>query len=205
VRYESVGHVHHTEQFCITDSLDGRLLVLSGDLSAREDRACYSMNLSFHLQGIPLDSEPFTHLADEVGDRGPTHWRPLDQRSVETIRFHRRGEGRDLDLVPVAFVVEEDLDDPHDPIWVRGLVIHNPFLEGTPDQVDPLLWPAGISKSELVVCSLRQWHPFGDTPERYELRAVEWANTTEFAVVRVIADWQGELVRRDGTPRRVRG
>ena len=60
LRYEPLSHVHHTEKFCISDSLDGRLLVLSGDLSAGEERACHFTNLSFHLPGIPLDPEPFT-------------------------------------------------------------------------------------------------------------------------------------------------
>ena len=201
VRYEPLGHLHHTEQFCITDSLDGRLLVLSGDLSAREHRICYSMNLSFHLQGVPLDPEPFTHLAEEAGDNGPLYWRPLDQRSVETTGLRGRDEVRNADLVPVALVVEEDPGDDRDPVWVRGIVIRNLFQEGTPGEVDPLLWPAGIRESEFVVCSLRHGHPFGDTPERYDLHAVEWANTTQFSVVRVIADWQGQLTQRDGTPR----
>jgi hypothetical protein len=52
-----------------------------------------------------------------------------------------------------------------------------------------------------VVCSLGQWHPWGDAQERYELRAVEWANTTEFSVVRVVGDWRGEVLRAEGTTR----
>lgn len=42
------------------------------------------------------------------------------------------------------------------------------------------------------------WHPWLDVPERYELRHVEWAHTTDFAVVRVVSDWRGELRRPDG-------
>ncbi len=75
-RYRGIDHVHHTEQFCLTDSLDGELLVLSGDISARRQRWCFHSNLCFHLQGVPLDPEPYTHLAELVGDEGPIHWRP---------------------------------------------------------------------------------------------------------------------------------
>lgn len=196
-RYEPLTHVHHTEQFCIDDSLDGRLLVLSGDLSAGDERVCRSVNISFHLQGIPLDPEPFVHLAEAIGDAGPTHWRPLGERSVRTAALPRRD---DLALNPVGFVVEEHEEDV-DPVWVRGIVIANPFGENAPEGVDALEWPGGIRDAELVVCSLGQWHPWGDVPERYELRTVEWANTTEFSVVRVVGDWRGELVRADGTTR----
>ena len=73
-------------------------------------------------------------------------------------------------------------------------------LEG----VDSVDWPGGIGDSELVVCTLARWHPWGDVPERYELRAVEWAHTTEFAVVRVVANWRGELMQNDGTPRGIK-
>jgi Restriction endonuclease len=203
-RYETIGHIHHTEQFCLTDSIDGRLLVLSGDLAARERRECHFINLSFHLQGIPLDPEPFIRLAEVVGDEGPSHWRPLKGRSVETVGLRHREADQRLTVEPVAFVVEEDPDDLRNPIWVRGIVTANPLRDGPPNGVDSLEWPGGIRDSELLVCSLRQWHPWGDVPERYELQAVEWAHTTEYAVVRVIADWRGELIEKDGTPRGIR-
>jgi hypothetical protein len=199
-RYESLVHVHHREQFCIGDSLDGRLLVLTGDLSAREERACHSANLSFHLQGIPLDPEPYLHLAESIGDDTPAYWRPLSERSIHSVGLWRRSEYFELVLDPVAFVVEEHSGDA-DPVWVRGLVITNPFAQGAPEGVDELEWPGGLRDTELVVCSLGQWHPLGEAPERYELRAIEWTNTTEFSVVRVVGDWRGELVRVDGSTR----
>ena len=175
------------------------LLVLSGELSAGKERACHFANLSFQLPGIPLDPEPFTHLAEAIGDDGPTYWRPLSERSVRTVAL-RGTDYRDLPLDPVAFVVEEHVDDA-DPVWVCGIVIANPFGEDPPEGVDAIEWPGGIRGAELIVCSLGQWHPWGDVPERYELREVEWANTTEFSVVRVVGDWRGELVRADGTTR----
>jgi hypothetical protein len=139
-----------------------------------------------------------------VGDDGPTHWRPLRGRSVETAALRRKEKDQRLKIEPVAFVVEEDPDDVRDPVWVKGVVAANPFVDGPPDGVDSLDWPGGLRESELVVCSLLHWHPWGDVPERYELRTVEWANTTEFAVVRVVADWRGELTRKDGTSRGIK-
>lgn len=196
-RYEEIDHVHHREAFCLTDSLDGRLLVLTGDLSASPERASFHSNLCFHLQGVPLDPEPFSHLADVIGDEGPLYWRPMARRSVESVGFRR--ERRILD--PVAYVVEDAPEDEHDPVWVRGLVIANPFGGEEPDGVDPLEWPAGVNETALIVCSLGQWHPWTDKPERYELRNVEWAHTTDASVVRVVADWRGELKRPDGSVR----
>jgi hypothetical protein len=196
-RYQDAERLHHTEQFCLVDSLGGHLLVVSGDLSAREDRSCRRVGISFHVQGVPLDSEPFTQLAESIGEEGVVYWRPLDGRSVHTIGL--RHEPYDaIELAPVAYVVEHDPEDA-DPFWVRGIVVANPFNDAPERVVDPLKWPAGIGESQFVICSLGQWHPWSDTPERYELRFVEWANTTDFSVVRVVGDWRGELVRADRT------
>ena len=195
-RYVEIEHLHHTEQFCLTDSLDGQLVVLTGDISAGRERSCLHSNLCFHLQGVPLDPEPFTHLAEVIGDEGPVHWRPMAKRSVASAGFRRQH----LLLEPVAYVVEEHRDDERDPVWVRGLVVANPFGE-RPEGVDQWEWPAGLTNTALVVCSLGQWHPWLDVPEGYELRNVEWAHTTDFAVVRAVADWRGELRRPDGSVR----
>jgi Restriction endonuclease len=196
-RYQEVDHVHHREEYCLTDSLDGQLLVLSGDISARRERVCFHSNLCFHLQGVPLDVEPFTHLAEVLGDEGFLHWRPTAERSLASAGFR----GEHLLLEPVAYVVEEDPDDEREPVWVRGLVVANPFGGERPDHVGEWGWPAGLTETALVLCSLGQWHPWRDVPEAYELRNVEWAHTTDFAVVRVVADWRGELRRPDGSVR----
>ena len=189
-RYESVNHVHHTEQFCITDSLDGRLFALSGDVSASDERACRSLNLSLQLSGIPLKPEPYEHLAQLVGEDAPVYYRPLARKSVSVIGM--RGKQSDLSE-PLAYVVENDPDDVRFPRWVRGLVIENPFRSEAPEGTEELDWPWGVRDSEAVVCSLGQWHPWDEVPERYELRSVEWADTTEFSVVRFVADWRGDL------------
>lgn len=192
-----IDHVHHMEQYCLTDSLDGELLVLSGDISAERPRSCFHSNLCFHLQGVPFDPEPYRHLADVVGDEGPIHWRPMAERSVASAGFRREH----LHLEPVAYVVEEHPDDERDPVWVCGLVVAKPLAGERPEGVDQWEWPAGLTDSGLVVCSLGQWHPWLGVPEGYELRTVEWAHTTDFAVVRVVADWRGELRRPDGSVR----
>jgi hypothetical protein len=196
-RYQEIDHVHHTEQFCLTDSLDGQLVVLTGDLSAGRERSCFHSNLCFHLQGVPLDPEPFSHLAEAIGDEGPVHWRPMAKRSVESAGFRR--EHRLLE--PIAYVVEDHPADERDPVWVRGVVVANPFGGERPEGADQWEWPAGLTDTALVVCSLGQWHPWLDFPEAYELRNVEWAHTTDFAVVRGVADWRGELTRPNGSVR----
>jgi hypothetical protein len=189
-RYESLDHVHHTEQFCITDSLDERLFALSGDVSADDERECGILNLSLHLSGIPLEPAPFEHLAQIVGDDGPIYYRPLARKSVSAMGM--RGRQSDLSE-PLAYVVESDLEDVRYPRWVSGLVIKNPFRGVTPEGVEELDWPSGVRDSEVVVCSLGQWHPWDEVPESYELRRAEWADTTEFSVIRFVVQWQGEL------------
>jgi hypothetical protein len=121
----------------------------------------------------------------------------MAKRSVESAGFRREH----LLLEPIAYVVEDHPADERDPVWVRGVVVANPFGGERPDGVDQWEWPAGLTDTALVVCSLGQWHPWLDFPEAYELRNVEWAHTTDFAVVRGVADWRGELTRPDGSVR----
>src|SRR5207249_2226336 len=129
-------------------------------------------------------------LAHLVSDDGPVYYRPLARKSLSVIGM--RGKQGALSE-PLAYVLENDPEDVRSPRWVRGLVIKNPFGGETPEGVDELDWPRGVNDSEAVVCSLAQWHPWDEVPEHYELRIVEWADTTEFSVVRFVVDWQGEL------------
>jgi hypothetical protein len=96
----------------------------------------------------------------------------MAERSVETAGFRLDH----LLLDPIAFVVEEAPEDERDPVWVRGIVASNPFGEERPEGEN---WPAGLSETSLVVCSVGQWHPWSDIPEGYELRSVEWSHTTD--------------------------
>ncbi|MCP9486379.1 MAG: hypothetical protein MSC30_11000 [Gaiellaceae bacterium MAG52_C11] len=112
--------------------------------------------------------------------------------------------GQHLHLEPVAYVVEEHPDDQRNPVWVCGVVVANPFGGEGPEGVDQREWPAGLTDTALLVCSLAHWHPWPDVPEGYELRTVEWTHTTDFAVVRVVADWRGELRRHDESVRTAR-
>lgn len=190
-RYSALDRVHHTEQFAITDSYDGRLIVVDGDVSARKDREFSGLNLSLHLPGIPVDAEPLLRLAETVGDDEPLEYRPLMSRSVERVNV-RHGHQRLAE--PVAMIVESDRHDGRYPDWVRGIVVPNPrpALHGE-GGADPELWPSAVADSEFVLCSLGSWHPLGEHPESYELRFIEWAWTSDYAIMRYVADWKGKL------------
>ena len=191
-RYAGLDHVHHTEQFAITDSFDGRLIVLNGDVSAHERRDVSNLNLSLHLPGIPADPEPLTRLAEVVHDDEPVEFRVLSGRAVE--RLNVRAEHEQL-ADPVALIVEARSDDERFPYWVKGLAVPNPHFgmdrEALTDEEQ--WWPTAIRESELVVCALSSWHPLGEHPDSYELRFIEWATTSDYAVIRYVADWRGEL------------
>jgi hypothetical protein len=79
---------------------------------------------------------------------------------------------------------------------VKGIVVENPYPDGFRFEDDERWWPAGMNDSELIVCRLSSWHPWHEIPESYEMRFVEWAFTTDYAVIRPVADWNGELRRR---------
>jgi hypothetical protein len=191
-RYAGLSQVHHTEVFCVTDSFDGRLIVLNGDVTAHQGRNFSSLNLSLHLSGIPADAEPLIRLAEVVHDDEPIEYRGLSGRAVETVNL--RAEHMQL-ADPVAFIVEARDDDEPYRYWVKGIAVANPHLgleRSEIDDEDALWWPI-IRESELVICALSSWHPLGERPESYELRFIEWTTTSDYTVMRYVADWRGEL------------
>jgi Restriction endonuclease len=192
-RYQLVNHVHHTEQVCITDSFNGMLVVLNVDVSAQADRSCSSANLSIHLGGVPVDAEPYERLAEVVADDGPLEFRVLEGPAVSQFFVPREGSH----VSPVAFVVEERPDDEEFPLWVRGIVVENPYPNGIRfEEGDGRWWPDGMNDSRLMVCHLSSWHPWREAPAGYAMRHIEWAYTTDYAIVRPVADWRGELRAR---------
>jgi hypothetical protein len=186
-RYQQLDSVHHTEQVIYHDVCEGGFYTLTADISASERRYVSHGNISFQLIGTPLDTEPVRHLCETLEADEPIYFRPRNSRSVST---HHLSSTDRLVLQPVAFLVEEDDEDPQEN-WVVAVVAQNPYRRQPwgSQTAAPEWWPPQLLGSELLICSLRSQHPLATAIPSYFLSSCELAETSDAAVVRPIADW----------------
>ena len=192
-RYEGVEDLHHTEEFCYLDVCDDfGFYTLTGQVAAREPRVVWRASLSFQLSGIPLDPSPLRHLCERLDTRSTLFFRP---RSSESVQRHHvdRGDGVLLDVV--GFIVEDnELEEGRDDReWAIGVVARNPFRRSAAGQDRiPGWWPDMVADSELIVCSLRSWHPLRKPKKTYRLWSCEEAWTSDALVFNPVADWDDD-------------
>jgi hypothetical protein len=187
-RYALIDSVHHTEQVVYHDVCEGGFYVLSADVSAGDPRAVLHSQFSLQLEGQPVIGSMLDDLLEVLRAEPPLFMRARLERSVTGRRF----AGKSLPAIDLrGFVAQRPERGEEDEDWVRGLVIGNPYLgrgdarvEGTPGW-----WPPQLAQSELLICSLRNWHPLAEPRAAYHLERVEWAETAEALIVRVIANW----------------
>jgi hypothetical protein len=188
MRYKGI-ETHHSEEFCYFDKCEGGFYCLTAKISAHKSRWATHSMLSFHLSGIPFDTDPFKELYRTFDVGQPCYFRPLKRRSVKS-RMNLAKEYR-LPLKPVAFVVEKDSVFGDEQDWVRGLVAKNPFYrsESTLAERKPRWLHPYIFDSELLICDLRSWHPLAEPKPGYELWGFESARTADAVVIRPVAEW----------------
>jgi hypothetical protein len=187
-RYASIDDVHHTEQVVYHDVCEGGFYVLSTDVSAGDPRALLHSQFSLQLEGQPVLGSMLDDLLEALRAEPPLFMRARLEHSVTRRRFARET----LPTIEIrGFVAERPDRHEEDEDWVRGLVITNPYPgrgdaqpDGTPDW-----WPSQLAESEVVICSLRNWHPLAEPRDGYHLERMEWAETAEALIVRVIANW----------------
>jgi hypothetical protein len=138
--------------------------------------------------------EPVRHLCETLDADGPIYFRPRNSRSVSSHHFSSTDR---LVLQSVAFIVEEDDEDPQDD-WVIAVVAQNPYRRQpwSSPTAAPEWWPPQLLGSELLICSLRSQHPLATAIPSYFLSSFELAETSDAAVVRPIADWDRRLASR---------
>jgi hypothetical protein len=190
-RYEGL-EIHHTEELCYTDECEDGFYSLVAQLSADSRRIAWTVELSFQLRGVPLDTGPYRELGAQFGLTDPVYFRPRSEAS----RIWGRPKGKFPVVKPVAFIVLlENLlpGNENDDEWVSGIVVENPFVEGKGRAKHHPQWvPNMVSDSEYLVCALRSWHTLHNPKSVYELWDFESAWTSDALVVRAMADWPDE-------------
>jgi hypothetical protein len=185
-RYESMTRVHHREVVRMTSECPGGWFTVEIDPDARSRRA-YGLDISMQLVGVPVDPSGILRLCDRLDIENPGHFRPRDERSVESIRL-----AKPIEVIPTARILEHQPDDPHDPLWVRGVAFVNPLDE----------LPVRLPKDVLIIAALSSWHPVGRTPSTYLLERLEWSRSSDSTVIRATVDWPHEASMIDRPPQR---
>jgi hypothetical protein len=171
-RYSGMGQLHHTEELTYYDECEGGFYTITADLDARDGDVSYA-ELSLQLAGVPFDREPLDELC-----------RTFDVRSPLEGSAHLSH----TPVIPVALLIHEDLADPHDRFWVRGIVARNPFLGKTSKDAGASDLPWALRDTEVIVCDLRSWHPLSDA-HTYNLERCRWTYSSQATVVRLVVDW----------------
>jgi hypothetical protein len=189
-RYESAGAIHHTEQLSYVDVAGGGFYSLTADLSASDQREVRFAEISVQLPGVPVDPTALRHLTEVVGapDEGFLRVRDDGLREGYVLPREARREVR-----PLGFVVESDPfeNDEAQRLWAKGIVIENPFQQesGPRATATPEELPVHIFGSDILVCSLRNWHPLAEPRTTYRIERYEWVHTADVLIFRGIANW----------------
>lgn len=181
---------HHSEEICYVDRCDGGFYSLTAKLAAHTSRRTEFADMSFQLQGIPLDHGPLLQLCRSVGVHEGLYFRP---RTDESVTRHRPTDSYASDVRPIYHVVTTS-PAPEGPVqqWVTGIVIANPFHDKHRDRSTERL-PEGLNllrHCEQLTCDLRDHHPYQDGRDyTYRLTGFEHAHTSDVTVCRPIVDW----------------
>jgi len=186
-RYAALNEIHHTEQVVYQDVCEGGFYVLAADISAGPERAVLHSELSLQLEGTPVAGTALEDLFEVVRAEPPLFLRSRHEPSL--VRHGLRRESRTV-LDVSAYVVQTGPANDEDEDWVRGIVVSNPFAGRREARAEgPEWWPPHLADSEMLICSLRSWHPLDEPRAGYRLERAEWAETAEALALRFVANW----------------
>jgi hypothetical protein len=174
--------MHHTEQVIYADAFDGGFYTVFADVSAHEIRQVTNCQVSFQLSGIPLDLGPLQSLVSAFRIDGSPYFRTRMAASIRRRSITKPHES----VEPSALVVRSDVstDDSVSGEWVVGIILDD-SAKSTDFGAD-----IGMSEhsAEQWLCSLRSWHRVAQAT-RYQVIAVESAQSSDVKVLKVLADW----------------
>jgi DNA-binding MarR family transcriptional regulator len=191
-RYDELQDPHYREEVVYSDANHLGAYVLVFDVAARPAREVWYARMCVQIQGIPLDPQPYQELARTMSGEteaifftNPGHQEGTWNPSGSTLRK----------LKPAARIVTKGSLPNHDELYVRGVVLTNPF-HGKDWRTLPEGCPRQLVKSALLVCQLGDWHRLADGPATYQITDIEWASMSSGFVISVGADWDDNSFER---------
>lgn len=196
---------HHSEELCYVDNCSGGYYTLTSSLMAQRHRWATHTELSFQLQGIPLDTAPLLQLCRSIGVHDGVYFRPLVARSRDLLHLP---DWMTEPVEPVGLVETIGDEFDSDIEWVTGIVIDNPFKQARWLQSEERkrVDLRCIETSEYLVCDLGEHHRKDDSRYSYRLLKIETTRTSSAAVLRPGAHWDWADERnsdQDSTPKLV--
>lgn len=181
---------HESEEVLYVDVCDGGGYTLSASLLADRLRIARQARLSFQLAGMPLDAAPLLQLVRSLGVHDQLYFRPRESNVTQRRTRLQLSLGGSDDVV--ARVVSDAKLAGAEPM-VSGVVVANPFWADDESARPCLSAPAGLellSRSQYLICGLRQWHGLARRPRKYQLDWFDAAWTSDVFVCSPVADWQ---------------
>ena len=180
---------HHTEHLVYLDRCDNGFYTILADPASHPSRRILRMEVSFQLEGLPLDTTPLLQLCRVLGVHENLVSRPRVQNSRNLVHLRQAGI---TDLAVTGYLVADDPFGTYQRQWVTGIIVDNPFFVRAVDK-QAVMVPhealAELRQTGSLICDLRQHHPVDDPPSQYVLERIEWAWASDTLVCRPIADW----------------
>ena len=188
---------HHSEEFIYFDQFRDGWIELSS-----QQRIDWSGSVSFlhqseiaiQLPGVPVDTVPFLKLCRYTSNDW-AHFEYIGERWTSTIRLKKP-----ITLAAIGTIVNREIssgDDSAKERVVVGIIARNPFYrkrslpqELLKSDISPL---HELNETEMLVCSLKDWHEDGDVVDRYDLQGFEVTVGGVGHVIRPFGTWKTML------------
>jgi Restriction endonuclease len=194
---------HHSEELIYFDGFRSGWLELSSQQRInRESRDVsrtsflHQSELVIQLPGVPVDTSPFVKLCQYAGN-GWASFEYIGQRWTSAVRLRKPIT---LNVIGTVVNIESHSgDDPNRERVVIGIIARNPFFlkkqlpkELLESKISPL---PELNVTELLVCSLKDWHEDGDVIDRYLLEGFEVTVGGVGRIIRPFGTWSRMLKR----------
>ena len=200
-RYEQAHfqRFHHSEQLIYFDKFRDGWIELSSQqrvgLGERSQGLLHNSGLVLQLPGIPVDTAPYLRLCRYSGNDWAS-FEHIAERLTSVVRLRKPIE---LEVCGTIVSRERDVSDSAAGRVVKGLVTLNPFYQ---KKSLPAVWVGSkqvslreLGETELLVCSLRDWHVEGDKVDCYRLQGIEITTGDVMRVLRPFGTWNRILKR----------
>jgi Holliday junction resolvase len=193
----SSKRLHHSEEVRYFDQIRNGWVELSAQqrvwVEQSREAMLHQSELVIQMPGIPVDASPFVKLCQYVGNE----WAEFQYFSHRmTVRKRLK---RTLPIKMVGRITRKADNDEGLPLKcpvVVGVIGRNPFYKrkSLPDELEASEIPlAELAETELLICSLRDWHDDGDLVDRYDLQGIEATVGGCGAILRPFGTWNKML------------
>jgi hypothetical protein len=186
---------HHSEELAYFEQSNVGLFALSARQRVGQSSFLHSAQIEFLLPGIPIDADPYKTLMKIVGANTPFFY------SNEQWKTHRIYLKRSVRLQVHGTVLKSAIAGAVPSI--SGVVAINPFFGKNMQMllheryIPEADWAA---ESEILVCRLEDWIPFGTEVDEYKLLDFTFTRVNDVKLVIPSCTWSHITKKASGKP-----